>query len=132
MSELREDPDQRKKLAAIADVERRTHTVLEDVASRLGIEPALAQIEATVARRALELKKLTWFEFIEKAMPDRPPYIDRFEDAERLAPPIDAPAPRLLVDHDLALVKFVRLERRHSHDSLRPLEAFLAGAAAAR
>lgn len=126
LSELSEDSDQRKKFATIADVEHRTHRILHAAASRLGIEPAMEGIGAKAARRAEELNQLTWPEFVAKATVDWPPYIERFETVERMAPAADALAARQLVEHERALVEFVRLEEQHSGESLRPLQEFLA------
>ncbi|MGA2840359.1 MAG: hypothetical protein ABSG18_09305 [Steroidobacteraceae bacterium] len=126
LSGLNEDSDQRKKLATIADVEQRTHRILHAAASRLGIEPAMERIAAKAARRTQELNRLAWPEFIAKATVDWPPYIERFEAVERMAPVVDALAARRLVEHERALVAFVRLEHQHSHESLWPLQDFLA------
>ncbi|MDB6086056.1 MAG: hypothetical protein JWN43_3937 [Gammaproteobacteria bacterium] len=126
LAELSVDSEQRKKLVTIADVEQRTHRILHAAASRLGIDPAMEGIAAKAARRAIELNRLAWREFIAKATVDWPPYIERFEAVERMAPVVDALAARRLVEHERALVAFVRLELQHSHESLRPLHDFLA------
>jgi hypothetical protein len=48
------------------------------------------------------------------------------QPVERVAPIVDALAARRLVEHERALVAFVRLEHQHSHESLWPLQDFLA------
>lgn len=126
LSELGDDAIQCEKLSTIADVERRTHLILHAAASRLGIEPATERIAVTAARRTKELSQLSWSEFVAKATLNWPPYIARFERMERLAPIVDALAVRRLVEHERALVEFIRLENLHSRESLRPLLDFLA------
>jgi hypothetical protein len=126
LSELSDDLGQRVKFATIADVEQRTHRILHPAASRLGIEPAMERITAEAARRARELSQLAWPEFVAKATVNWPPFIDRFEAVERMAPLVDALATRRLVEHERALVEFIRLEHRGLHESLRPLQDFLA------
>ena len=86
----------------------------------------MERIGAKAARRAEELNQLTWPEFVAKATVDWPPYIERFETVERMAPAAAALAARQLVEHERALVEFVRLEEQHSGESLRPLQEFLA------
>lgn len=125
LSDLGDDAIQCKKFSTIADVERRTHLILHPAASRLGIEPAMERIAATAARRTKELSELSWPEFVAKATLNWPPYIARFERMERLAPIVDALAVRRLVEHERALVEFIRLENLHSRESLRPLQDFL-------
>jgi hypothetical protein len=126
----RRDADQRTKLDAIADVERLTNARLRPVAERLGIVPIDAELQAVVVRRAAELSALSWSEFIDKANREWPPYIVRFEALQPLAPSSDVAIVRSVVQHEIALVEFVRLEQSAvgSQTSLRVLEAFLLAA----
>jgi hypothetical protein len=119
--------DQQAKLGAIADVERLTHGRLKPIAKRLGINPIEAEWRSIVDRRAKELAVLTWREFIDKALLDWPPYIPRFAALKPLAPAGDEGTVQLLIDHEVALVEFTRLENASigSADSMAPLEAFL-------
>lgn len=121
------DADQRVKLDAIADVERLTHRRLKPIAERLGSVPSDAELQAVVARRAVELAALSWPEFIARANRDWPPYVARFEELKPLAPPGDAAAIRSLIDHEVALVEFARVEQSAvgAEASLRVLQAFL-------
>ncbi len=128
----RSDLDQRAKLDAIADVERLTNGRLKPIAERLGIAPADAEIQAIVRRRVAELSTLGWSDFIARANRDWPPYIARFEELQPLAPSDDGPAIRSLIDHELALVEFARVEQSAlersavgAEASLRVLQAFL-------
>jgi len=121
------DPVQRAKLDAIADVECLTHGMLKPIADRLNVVPTEAEWRPIVDRRAIELASLTWPAFISNAMRDWPPYIARFEALQLLAPARDAESIQLLVDHEVTLVEFLRVEKSDmgSDSALRVLEAFL-------
>lgn len=123
------DSGRRSKLNAIAEVERLTHHRLQPIADRLQIEPAREQWQAVVERRTREIAPLTWPEFIAQALEKWPPYIARFEELALLAPPSDAGPLELLVEHEVALVRFARAENdaEGADVSLGILEAFLAG-----
>lgn len=124
------DLDQRDKLAAIADIERATHRRLHPIAERLQVRPSTTDWHAIVQRRLGELEKLNWSGFLQKALYEWPPYIDRFEAVHRLAPAADAPCTRLLVEHEWVLVEFIRLESADpgGAGSLSILQRFLANA----
>jgi hypothetical protein len=111
LAERAANPDQKAKLAAIANVERLTHGRLRPIAERLGITATEAEWRPVVERRAKELGSMSWPHFIEEAVRDWPPYIARFEALLVLAPAGDATSIQLLVDHEVALVEFVRLEK---------------------
>jgi hypothetical protein len=119
--------DQKAKLRAIADVERLTGWRLKPIAERLGIEASDAQRLRVIERRVSELKSLAWPEFIDKALRDWPPYLARFEALKQLAPAGDVDRIQWLVDHEVALVAFARIEHdaMGSDASLRKLQIFL-------
>jgi hypothetical protein len=121
------DPVRKAKLDAIADVECLTHCRLKPIADRLNVVPIEAEWRPIVDHRATELASLTWPGFISNAMRDWPPYIARFEALRLLAPARDAESIQFLVDHEVTLVEFVRVEMTAmaSGSSLRVLEAFL-------
>jgi hypothetical protein len=118
---------QRAKLNAIADVEKLTTVRLKPIAERLGIHPQESDYQAVVERRANQLAGYSWSAFISKALRDWPPYIARFEALLPLAPVGDEPTIRLLIEHEVVLVEFVRIEHADEggSDSLRVLEDFL-------
>jgi hypothetical protein len=119
--------DQISKLNAIADVERLTHERLRPIADRLGIQADEAQLNEVVIHRTEELSALTWAGFVDQAVTRWPPYIARFEALKPMAPQIDVPAIQYLVQHEIALVQFVRLEKGAlgSMSSLKILQSFL-------
>jgi len=118
---------QKAKLNAIADVEMLTNVRLRPIAERLGIHPQESKYQATVERRANELAGYSWSAFISKALRDWPPYIARFEAILPLAPPGDETVIRQLIEHEVVLVEFIRIEHAVAggRDSLRVLEEFL-------
>jgi hypothetical protein len=118
---------QKAKLHAIADVEQYTFRRLKPIADRLGIDVAAGEWKRVVERRATELYSVGWPDFIDKALRDWPPFIVRFEALLPLAPPPDTDAVRCLIDHEVALVEFARIEHNAvgSEAALLRLEAFL-------
>jgi hypothetical protein len=122
----------RSRLAAIADVERCTHTVLAPIALRLQIHPVEADLRSRVERRVLQLERLSWPEFIEKALVEWPPYIAGFEALELMAPPGDGASLAFVVKHERVLVEFARLEHDDpgSAQALDLLESFARNATA--
>jgi len=124
------DLGQRDKLAAIADIERVTHRRLQPIAERLQVRPSTTDWHAIVERRLGDLEKLNWRDFLQKALQEWPSFIDRFEAVHRLAPPGDAPSTWALVEHELVLVEFIRLESADpgGAGSLSVLQRFLAKA----
>jgi hypothetical protein len=119
--------DRHAKFRAIADVEWLTHSRLKPIAERLGVGSGETDWLPTVERRAAELGSLSWREFIDKALRDWPPYIERFAALKPLAPPGDEASIQFLIDHEVALVEFARLEQATpgAEDSLRVLQTFL-------
>lgn len=121
------DARARLKLLAVADLEERTHRELEPVAARLGIRAATQRLTARAEERARDMARLSWPEFIDKARLDWPPYIARFAELAECAQPGDERALEFLVDHEKALVEFIRLEEAGAElvDSLEPIRALL-------
>src|ERR1700676_4900631 len=105
------DADCSKKLAAIADVEALTHRELKTIAGRLGIELVETELQDEVERYVAELGQLSWPELLERAASEWPSYISEYAALAGLPPPGDEVSLGILVDHERALVEFVRLER---------------------
>lgn len=128
LAERRSDAGESAKLAAIARVESCTAGVLEPVARRLGITCASGDIDDIVERRVQAMGMLSWPQFIEQALEDWPPYVARFAALHEMAPATDASALKWLLDHERALIEFLRIEQSQprSRASLAPLEALLA------
>ena len=120
--------DQKNKLRAIAAVERLTAQRLQSIAERLGINPSAPDWQCAAKCRADDLGSLSWPAFLQRARLQWPPYIAKFAQLGQLAPSSDQNSIQLLVDHELALVRFVELKRRNpgTADSLGVLTAFLA------
>jgi hypothetical protein len=111
----------------IADVEAITREKLQAVADRHAIEASESEIQNSVTRRAAELKKLSWAEFIELALAQWPTYVGEFDLLARAAEAADRDALQFLVAHETALVEFARLEQQADVSrSLVPLQALLA------
>lgn len=121
------DPVRKAKLDAIADVECLTHGRLKPIADRLNVAPVEAEWRPIADRRTTELASLTWPDFISDALRDWPPYIARFEALRLLAPACDAESLQFVVDHEVTLVEFLRVEMAAmgSDCALRVLENFM-------
>jgi len=127
LAERKHDDNERVKLAAIAEVEARTAGALEPIARRLGFACVAGEIDEIARPRVEEMSAMSWGQFIERALEEWPPYIDRFEALRKEAPASDARAMDFLVAHERALVEFLRIEKSEPHSlaSLTPLRALL-------
>jgi hypothetical protein len=122
----RGEQDAQQRFALIAAVERATHTLLQPVAARLGLKASEERVSAAVRKRTPELAALSWPEFVRKAMHDWPPFVPRFEALRALAPADDAAVLEMVVEHERALVEFIRREAVGDAASLEPLQQYLA------
>jgi hypothetical protein len=129
LAEASQDADRRLKLMLIADVERRTNRLLQPLAERFQVHALPARIDEAVQRRVVELQVLSWKDFARKAASDWPPYIAQFQVLRDLAPTPDQATLQVVVDHEVALVEFIRLECADAPiaTSIQPLERYLAG-----
>jgi hypothetical protein len=115
LAERSDSAERSAKLHAIADVEALTRGKLEPIAIRLGVQQlSESEMTATIERREQQLAQLSWPDFIRTALTDWPPYIAEFEGMARLAPQGDESALRVLVEHERALVEFVRQEHANN------------------
>lgn len=125
LADRSDSQDRKQKLHAIADVEALTRSQLEPIAQRLGVQISEPEVRATIERRERQLADMPWADFIGIAVKDWPPYIAEFEATARMAPEGDAHSVQVLVDHERALVEFVRKEQANTGGSLELLQQFL-------
>jgi hypothetical protein len=130
LAAARPEPAAQQRFALIAAVERATNMLLQPIAARLGLKASDERVSAAVARRTPEIASLSWPEFVRKAMHDWPPYVPRFEALRELAPPDDAAVLEMVVEHERALVEFIRREAVEHAAALEPLQQYLARASA--
>ena len=129
LAERSQDGIRRRKFLLISDVEQRTNRLLRPLAERLQVQALQARIDDVVQRRVRELQTLSWKDFAMKAASDWPPYIKQFEILRDCAPTGDRATLQVVVDHEVALVHFIRLECTNApiSTSIQPLERYLAG-----
>jgi rubrerythrin len=121
------DAKLREKMLLISDVEQRTNQLLHPLADGLRIEASQSTISQVVRDRTAELQSLSWDAFLEKAAFDWPPFIEQFEALRDAGPRAARATLQLAVDHEVALVEFIRLERSGAPNAvaLEPLRNFL-------
>jgi rubrerythrin len=122
-----DDQKLREKMLLISDVEQRTNQLLQPLADGLRVEVSQSTIIQVVRNRTTELQALSWDAFLEKAGLDWPPFIEQFEALRDAGPRAARATLQLAVDHEVALVEFIRLERSGAPNAaaLKPLRNFL-------
>ena len=120
----------RTALSLIAEAERATHRRLAPFAAQLGIRLTDDDRDQRVRTRLQALGLFDWDAFIQRAHREWPAYLHQFEDLERLAQARGEHGLTFLVDHEKALLDFVRLEliQPGSQEALVPMRSYIASA----
>lgn len=116
----------RLALTLLARVEAATAVATLPLLARHGIASAPAESLQHAGRAEADRDGRTpWPQFVAAMAETYPAFTAEFEQIAALAPPEDAALCAVLVDHEVAVVDFARLETEGNADSLAPLEAFL-------
>ena len=120
----------RTALSLIAEVERTTHRRLAPFAARFDIQLTDEERDRRLQARIQTLGQFDWDVFIRNAHREWPAYLHQFEDLERLAQARGEQGLAFLVEHEKALLDFVRRELAQpgSQDALAPMKSYLAAA----
>ena len=120
----------RTALSLIADVEDTTQRRLAPFAAAQGIALTPEDRDRRIHARMQNLGQFDWDVFIRKAHLEWPAYLDQFEHIERLAQARGEHGLKFLVDHERALLEFVRLELAApgSYAALLPMRSYIAAA----
>ena len=114
--------DQRFKLCVLLQLETETKARLRPLVARLGLN--LVEDEAVRAeglRLGSEIGSLPWADFLQMLERELNGYVSRYQAIADLAPAADRPVVQSMVDHELALLAFTRVELAE-HGSLRSLD----------
>jgi hypothetical protein len=122
------DGYRRTALSLIAEVERTTHQRLAPFAARFGIHLTDEERDRRLRARIQTQGQFDWDVFIRTAHREWPAYLHEFEDLERLAKARGEHGLSFLVDHERALLEFVRLELADpaSPQALLPMTRYIA------
>jgi hypothetical protein len=120
----------RTALSLIAEVERATHRRLTPFAAQLGIRLADEERDQRIRTRLQAQGQFDWDAFIQKAHREWPAYLHQFEHLVRLAQARGEHGLAFLVEHEKALLDFVRLELAQpgSQEALVPMRSYIASA----
>jgi hypothetical protein len=121
----------RTALALIAQVERATHLRLAPFAAQVGIRLTDEERDRRLRARIQTQGPFDWDAFIHKAHREWPAYLHAFEELESLAKARGERGLAFLVDHERALIEFIRLELADpgSPQALVPMKNYLAASA---
>ncbi|MCB2129647.1 MAG: hypothetical protein KDE03_11350 [Rhodobacteraceae bacterium] len=89
-----------------------------------------AELVAEGKDEAAGLNSVEWADFLARVVSDYPAYVHEFETLRDSAGSEDRTVLQLLVEHEVAMLDFARLEVAGTPDATAPLRAFLARAAA--
>lgn len=108
---LARSEDQRFKLCVLLQLETETKARLRPLVARLGL--SLVEDESFRAeglRLGDQLGVLPWQEFLQTLGRELELYVSQYQGIADLAPPSDRPIALSMVDHERALLAFVRAE----------------------
>ena len=117
---------ERKKLALLAQVERRAADVVLPLLKKHGLMPRdKSVLKALGETHVIRHRHFSWMEMMEYMVGRYPAYLDEFEALERLAPEDDIPALKLLTYHEVVAIDFANKEIALDPDSMVSLQEYL-------
>ena len=126
LSAAEPDPRCAALWAKLALIEQRTHTIMHPLAAALGVLPADRQAEIQSGIDQAAAWTSPWLDKMRLILRDYPAYVTEFETLKSLAPPEMQSVAQLLIDHEVAMVGFARLELAGDPDPGAPLDTYLA------
>jgi hypothetical protein len=117
-------------LSLFSEIEHVTAVTVAPLIQRYDIaHRSRADLVTEGKQEAAELKAIGWTDFLMRLVNDYPAYVSEFEALRDGAPPEERTILQLLVEHEVALLDFARLELAGTEDATAPLTAYLARAA---
>lgn len=125
LAERFDDPDHRRKLQLLAEVERHAAAGVAPLIAKYALTPRptaelVASGQAEAAAEGLE-----WPALLGGMRQSYPGYVAAFEALERLGPPEDRARLSFLTEHEVAALRFLALEETDPGASAATLEAYL-------
>lgn len=120
-------PDQKAKLALLADVERHAAEAVRPLLRRHGLVPRSDAVLGLEEKKQIaEHGNWSWKELVTYMSVRYPLYMDDFEGLEKMAPAFDLPALKFLTAHEVAAIEFANREVAGNPASAEPLRRYLA------
>ena len=120
----------REALLLMAEMERITVSILAPLVAlhdlRIADKDALAA-EGTAEAQAI--RHVKWAEIVQQMRDEYPVYVEEFADLHHQAPENEKILLQFLVDHEVAIIDFARLELDGDDKSIAPLNRYIANAA---
>ncbi|MFK7939266.1 MAG: hypothetical protein AB8B82_07800 [Roseovarius sp.] len=125
LAERLSDPEERRKMRMVGDVETYAYTAVEPLLTKYNLTPRPRDALQSAARKSAIESEGDYLHFIRKWQVEFPGYIDDFEGLEAMAPSEDVPLLKILTDHEHAAIAFIEKELAGAPDSTAPMEHYL-------
>ncbi len=119
-------PQEQKKLALLARVERCTAQAVRPLLEKYGLTPPTDSELGLLGEAGIQKRcQMSWKELMTDMTIRYPAYIEQFRMLEKQAPKEDLQALKKLTDHEIALVEFAKKEIAGDSDSLEPVNRYI-------
>jgi len=122
------DPEARRKLRLLAQVERRAAESVRPLLEKYGLAPRSDEELKTLGLKGVERDADTsWPDFVAYMAVDYRKYMPYFLALEGAAPPEDLPALKMLTEHETISIDFAERESRGLPGTAAILESYIRG-----
>jgi dimethylamine/trimethylamine dehydrogenase len=125
LAERLNEPDQRKKMVLMADVERYASAAVEPLLEKYDLKPQAKEQLFKSGNNQATASSLNWTAILEGMIKTFPGYIEMFKDLEAMAPAEDRPMLEVLTAHEVAALEFLHLESQLDPSSTLPMMHYL-------
>lgn len=125
IAERSEQPEQRRKMTLLAEVEALAAEAVQPLILKYGLLPSKRDSLVALGQSEAGRASVQWSEQIAEMSRTFPGYVDDFKALEAMAPPEDLPRLKLLTEHEAAAIEFLNRECAGKADSEKPLLQYL-------
>ncbi len=125
LAERFEDPDHKRKLRLLAEVERHAASGVAPLIAKYRLAPRPTEELVASGQADAAAEGLEWSALLVEMRQSCPGYVTAFEALERLGPPEDRARLSFLTAHEVAALRFLALEGKDPGASAAPLKAYL-------
>ena len=121
-----DDPAHKAKLVLLAEVERHAAEAVVPLLERHHVTPRFVEMLRKMGREDARATTPDWAKLVAGMTETYPGYLVAFETLETMAPAEDRPRLSFLTEHEVAAIRFLKLEAENPALSVGPLEDYLA------
>ncbi|SHK38352.1 dimethylamine/trimethylamine dehydrogenase [Shimia gijangensis] len=125
IAERLKDPENRRKMTVIAEVEAFAAQSVRPLIEKYGLSPRDHKDLLKSGRDEAARASASWADQIAEMTRSFPGYVDDFLALEQMAPPEDLPRLKLLTEHEVAAIAFLNRENAGLPASEKPMLTYL-------